>query len=127
MRIQTRTMAAVVVLAMAVLLAGCRSPEVARYTTIDASRVAVTQALGAWSDYCRQVEGTPARVSLATHLKVKAAYDAYRQAAVAAVDAELAWAAGTGPEPDPTLLARISALAGEVIAAMDAAKKEGTR
>jgi hypothetical protein len=116
-------MSAAVVLAMALLLAGCRSPEVGRYTTIDASRVAVTQALGAWSDYCRQVEGTPARVPLSTHLKVKAAYDAYRQAAVAAVDAELAWAAGTGPEPDGTQVNRISALAAEVIAAMQAAKE----
>lgn len=108
---------------VALAMPGCASPEATAFATIDSSRVLVSQSMTAWAAYCKDVEGTPDRISLGTHQMVKQSYDAYRGAALAFVDAEIAWKAGTGPKPDYAVMSgALSKLAGDVLATIEAAK-----
>ena len=63
------------------LLVACKTaPEVVVYQSINATGEFALAALNGWADYCRSVENTPQRVTLAKHLEVKAVWDKYRAA-----------------------------------------------
>ena len=89
----------------AVLLAGCSTPpDRVAFNTLKSSEIAATDGLKAWANYCRSVESTPSRVTLGTHMKVKAAYDAYKASAVVAADAFIEAKSSDLPARDWTVL-----------------------
>lgn len=106
-----------VVLVPLLLVWGCATaPEVKSYQAIAASNVAVKHTLDAWGRYCLTVRGTTNEVTQVTHAKVKAAYEAYRQAALGAVDAAIAIKAGGASDWTQADSSLRSALAGFILA-----------
>lgn len=107
---------------IATVLSACRtmSPEQAAFQSINATGEFATATLKGWSEYCRQVEGTPKRVDLATHQRVKAVWDKYQQTLLAArqsvrayKEAYAAWEA-TGKVNDPPSILSVSVLVNTV-------------
>lgn len=110
----------------AVLLVGCATPpDRIAFNTLKSSEIAATDGLKAWANYCRSVEGTPSRVTLGTHMQVKAAYDAYKASAVVAADAFISAKSGDLPATDWAVLAEDmrTALAAFLRAIQDAESK----
>lgn len=69
-----------VAVAMLMWTSCATSPERTAYQSINASGELANAALRSWSAYCKEVEGTPARVPLDKHLEVKAVWDKYQTA-----------------------------------------------
>jgi len=72
----------IAIIGITLWIAGCATPpDRIAFNTLKTTEVAATDGLKAWATYCRSVEGTSNRVTLQQHIRVKAAYDAYRAAA----------------------------------------------
>lgn len=76
-------------LGLAGVMVGCSgTPARIAYNTVAAPAITVDQAMTAWGDYVAQFHP-----SVATELKVKAAFETYQKAELVAIDAAQAYAA----------------------------------